>query len=516
MSEPLIECIPNFSEGRRPEIVDAIAAAIAAVPGVHTLDRHSDADHNRSVITFAGPANGVAEAAFGAIAKAAELIDLDQHRGEHPRIGATDVVPFVPLAGATMAECIELARSLGRRVGEELGIPVYLYEAAATRPERVNLENLRRGEYEGLRSDIQTDPGRAPDFGPSRLGKAGATVIGARTPLIAYNVYLTTGEVEIARKIARAIRHSSGGLRYLKALGLLVEGRAQVSINFTDYTRTSLPRAMEMIRREAAGYGVAVHHSELVGLIPEAALIDAAQWYLQLDQFKPDQVLETRLYAALGQSPGGGTSFLDRLAEGTAAPGGGSAAAHAGAMAAALVAMVARLTLGKKKYAEVQTRMAEIAQLADRLRAAQEAAVSLDSQAFEGLMAARRLPHETEPEQSAREKAIETATRRAAEIPLQVACDAVASLELAAEVAESGNVNAATDAGSGAAMAVAAFTAAAMNVRVNAAGFSDPAAAEQWQRKLSDLERRARKAESRLHKALKERDKKALVPERNP
>jgi len=501
MSEPLIECIPNFSEGRRPEIVDAIAAAIAAVPGVHTLDRHSDADHNRSVITFAGPANGVAEAAFGAIAKAAELIDLDQHRGEHPRIGATDVVPFVPLAGATMAECIELARSLGRRVGEELGIPVYLYEAAATRPERVNLENLRRGEYEGLRSDIQTDPGRAPDFGPSRLGKAGATVIGARTPLIAYNVYLTTGEVEIARKIARAIRHSSGGLRYLKALGLLVEGRAQVSINFTDYTRTSLPRAMEMIRREAAGCGVAVHHSELVGLIPEAALIDAAQWYLQLDQFKPDQVLETRLYAALGQGPGGGTS---------------SAAAHAGAMAAALVAMVARLTLGKKKYAEAQTRMAEIAELADRLRAAQEAAVSLDSQAFEGLMAARRLPHETEPERSAREKAIETATRRAAEIPLQVACDAVASLELAAEVAESGNVNAATDAGSGAAMAVAAFTAAAMNVRVNAAGFSDPAAAEQWQRKLSDLERRARKAESRLHKALKERDKKALVPERNP
>lgn len=505
MVEPLIECIPNFSEARRPEVVDTIAAAIAAVPRVHVLDRHSDVDHNRSVITFIGTPKAVADAAFAAIAKAAALIDLDQHQGEHPRIGATDVVPFVPLAGATMAECVDLARSLGRRVGEELGIPVYLYEAAATRPERVNLENLRRGEYEGLRADIQTDPSRAPDFGPSFLGKAGATVIGARAPLIAYNVYLTTDDVDIARKIARTIRHSSGGFPYLKALGLLVEGRAQVSMNFTDYNQTPLARVVEAIRREAAGYGVAVHHSELVGLIPQAALVDAAQWYLQLDQFRSDQVLETRVYDALGESTGGGPSFLDRLAEGTAAPGGGSAAAHAGAMAAALVAMVARLTLGKKKYAGVQRRMAEIAEVADRLRATQETAVSLDSQAFVGLMAARKLPHETKPEQSARDEAVEAALQRAAGVPLQVARDAVTTLELAAEVGANGNAHAVTDAGSGGAMARAALQAAALNVRVNCADLTDRPVVQGWLRELADLEARAREAEGRLGEALQER-----------
>jgi glutamate formiminotransferase/formiminotetrahydrofolate cyclodeaminase len=504
MTQPLIECIPNFSEGRRLEVIEAIAASIAAVHGIHVLDRHSDADHNRSVITFFGPRQAVGEAAFAAVAKAAELIDLDQHQGEHPRIGATDVVPFVPLAGATMADCVELARALGKRVAEELGIPVYLYEAAATRPDRVNLENLRRGQYEGLKTAIQTDPSRAPDFGPSRLGNAGATVIGARPFLIAYNVYLTTGDVEVAKKVAAAIRHSSGGLRYLKALGMLVEGRAQVSMNLTDYTRTSLPRVVEMIRREAARYGVAVHHSELVGLIPQAALVNAAQWYLQMDRFQPDQVLESRLYAATAEA-GGQADFLDRLAEGTATPGGGSAAAHAGAMAAALVAMVARLTLGKKKYASVQERMAAMAEQADRLRASSEEAVLLDAQAFDAVMAAMKLPKGNEAEAAAREKALEAATHRAAEVPLRVAINAAATLELAAEVAETGNVNAATDAGSAGAMAVAAFTAAAMNVRVNARDAKDRAAAEGWLAELTRLEGLARAAEDRLHHTLKQR-----------
>jgi glutamate formiminotransferase/formiminotetrahydrofolate cyclodeaminase len=504
MTQPLIECIPNFSEGRRLDVVEAIAASIAAVRGIHVLDRHSDADHNRSVITFFGPREAVGEAAFAAIARAAGLIDLDQHQGEHPRIGATDVVPFVPLAGATMADCVELARALGKRVAEELGIPVYLYEAAATRPDRVSLENLRRGQYEGLRTAIQTDPSRAPDFGPSRLGKAGATVIGARPFLIAYNVYLTTDDVEVAKKVAAAIRHSSGGLRYLKALGMLVGGRAQVSINLTDYTRTSLPHVVEMIRREAARYGAAVHHSELVGLIPQAALVNAAQWYLQLDGFQPDQVLESRLYAATADA-GGEADFLDRLAEGTATPGGGSAAAHAGAMAAALVAMVARLTLEKRKYASVQERMAAIAEQADRLRASSEEAVSLDAQAFDAVMAATKLPKGNEAETAARDEALEAATHRAAEVPLRVAINAAATLELAAEVAETGNVHAATDAGSAGAMAVAAFTAAAMNVRVNARDAKDRSAAEGWLAELIRLEGLARGAEDRLHHALKER-----------
>src|SRR5512147_167881 len=217
----LIECIPNFSEARRPEIIDQIVAAITSVEGARLLDRSSDLDHNRTVVTFAGSALAVEEAAFRAIKTAAELIDLNQHTGEHPRIGATDVCPFVPLSDATMEECVAIARRVGERVGSELGIPVYLYESAATRPERVNLENIRRGQYEGLKAEIESNPERMPDYGPAKLGTAGATVIGARNPLIAFNAYLTTDDASIARKIAKAVRNSSGGLRYVKGLGLL-------------------------------------------------------------------------------------------------------------------------------------------------------------------------------------------------------------------------------------------------------------------------------------------------------
>ncbi|MCK4693218.1 MAG: glutamate formimidoyltransferase, partial [Anaerolineales bacterium] len=336
MTRRIIECIPNFSEGRHTEVIDAIENAIVEVPGILLLDRHIDADHNRSVVTFAGSPEVVAQAAFSSIKVAAELIDLDHHQGEHPRIGATDVVPFVPISGVTIAECVAIAHALGERVGDELGIPVYLYEKAATRPDRVNLENIRRGEYEGLKETIGVDPDKTPDYGPNYLGTAGATVIGARHPLIAFNVYLSTDDVSIAKKIARAIRQSSGGLPFVKALGMLVEGRAQVSMNLTDFTQTPVFRVVEAIRDEATRHGVTIHHSELVGLIPQSALVDSAQWYLQLDQFEHDQVLETRLYDAIADEP----SFLEQLAAGTPTPGGGAAAAYAGAMAAALVAMV--------------------------------------------------------------------------------------------------------------------------------------------------------------------------------
>ena len=231
MSNPLVECVPNFSEARRPEVIEKIVNSISSVPSIVVLDQHSDVDHNRTVITFVGQPDGVEEAAYRAIAAAAQLIDLDHHLGEHPRIGATDVVPFIPISGIEMQECIELAERLGRRVGEELGIPVYLYEQAARIPARQNLENIRRGEYETLKDEIGVNPDRNPDFGPSVLGTAGATVIGARHFLIAFNVYLNTDDVLIAKKIARSIRHSSGGLRYVKAIGLLVDGRAQVSMN---------------------------------------------------------------------------------------------------------------------------------------------------------------------------------------------------------------------------------------------------------------------------------------------
>ena len=297
----IVECVPNFSEGRRKEVIDQIAEAIAIVPDVHVLDVQSDADHNRTVVTFVGEPEAVEEAAFRGIGKAAELIDMNLHRGEHPRMGAADVVPFVPIKGVTMEDCVAIARRVGERVGRELDIPVYLYEEAATRPERRNLAEVRRGEYEGIKAEIETNPERMPDFGPQHLGKAGATAIGARPPLIAFNVYLGTDDVEVAKAIARAVRHSSGGLRYVKALGLLVKSKAQVSMNLTDYRQTPVHRVVEMIRREADRYGVAVMESELIGLIPNEALVEAAKFYLQLDGLSSDQILEGRLAGLIQQ-----------------------------------------------------------------------------------------------------------------------------------------------------------------------------------------------------------------------
>jgi glutamate formiminotransferase len=292
---PIVECVPNFSEGRRPEVIEAITEAFRAHTAVRILDIESDADHNRSVFSLVAPPEFMVPAMFDAIKTAAALINLDVHKGAHPRIGATDVVPFVPLRDMDMITCVALARELGQRVGSELGIPVYLYEEAATRPDRANLADVRRGEYEGLKAEIDTNPERFPDFGPARLGPAGATVIGARAPLVALNVYLTTSNVEIARHIARAVRHASGGLRYVKALGLLVNGKAQVSMNLTDFRKTPMHRVLEMVRREAERYGVGIESSEMIGMVPQQALLDAAVWYLQLDNFDPRMVLENRL-----------------------------------------------------------------------------------------------------------------------------------------------------------------------------------------------------------------------------
>jgi glutamate formiminotransferase/formiminotetrahydrofolate cyclodeaminase len=485
------------------DVVDAIVAAISAVKGVHLLDRESDADHNRSVITFVAAPDAITEAAFQGIATAARLIDMDQHQGEHPRLGATDVVPFIPIEGVAMADCVRLAQALGERVGRELDIPVYLYEAAATRPERESLENVRRGQYEALKESIASDPNRAPDYGPARVGKAGATIIGARAPLVAYNVYLTTDDVAIAKQIAKDIRHSSGGYRYVKGLGLLVDGKAQVSMNLTDFTKTPVHRVVETIRREAARYGVSVLRSEIVGLIPQRALLDAAQWYLQIDDFQPEQVLENRLTDALQSGgPDFSATFLDELAAGTAAPGGGSAAAYGGAMGASLVAMVARLTVGKKKYADVEARMNEIVVEADQLRAALSKGVERDAAAFGEVMAAFKLPKDTDEQQAARAAAIEAATRHAAEVPLEAAHMAARVIELAAELAETANLNAISDAGSAGALAGASLHAAALNVKINAASLQDQSVAAGWLTALDGLHERARTATQRLHAAI--------------
>ncbi len=508
MTKKIVECVANYSEARRPEVIEAIAAAISQVTDVHLLDQHSDLDHNRTVLTFAGPPEAVGEAAFRSIAKAAELIDLNQHRGEHPRIGATDVVPFVPVSGVDMAECVEIAQRTGQRVGDELGIPVYLYEEAATQPDRKNLENIRRGEYEGLKETIANDPNRLPDFGPPRLGPAGATVIGARYPLIAFNVYLTTGNVSIARRIAKAVRHSSGGLRYVKALGMLVEGQAQVSMNLTNFQATPIFRVVELIRREASRYGVGISHSELVGLIPEAALVDTAVWHLQLDQFEPRQILENRLGEALEGAPSAGAPdniFLDALAADSATPGGGSAAAYTGAAAAALVAMVARLTIGRQKYAGVDEEMRLVLEQAETLRKALSEAVVRDAAAFEAVMAAFKLPKNTPEDRAERKKAIEAATYAAAEVPMEVVRAAVQVIRLASHVTARGNLNAISDAASAAALGRAALTGAGYNVRINIASLEETGAGNELLAELVMLEKQAAEIEAQVRFSLQER-----------
>jgi glutamate formiminotransferase / formiminotetrahydrofolate cyclodeaminase len=511
MTTPVIECIPNYSEARRPDVVEAIMNSITSVDGVTLLDRHSDLDHNRTVLTFVGPPDAVEKAAFRSIARASDLINLDQHTGEHPRIGATDVVPFVPISGITMQDCVQLARHLAKWVGEELNIPVYLYEEAATRPECTNLEYIRRGQYEALKLEMGKNPDRDPDFGPHHVGTAGATVIGARQPLIAYNIYLTTDDISIANKIAKVIRFSSGGLRFVKALGMLVEGRAQISMNLTNYHKTPLALVVETVRREAARYGVMIHHAELVGLIPQAALVDAARWYLQLDQFKPEQVLEQKL-SELQQAQkinadeqlGFATEFLDALAAGSATPGGGSAAAYSAAAAAGLVCMVAKLTIGRKKYSNVENAMQAILTQAERLRNDLTLAINLDSTAFEGVMEAYKLPKDTSEQQESRQKSIEQATLLATQAPMGVAHKSLKVLELAEQVIRHGNISALSDGATAATLARAAFNGAGFNIRINSKQLSSiisgPILAE-----LSGLEKHASELEAKIQENLQER-----------
>ncbi len=498
----IVECVPNFSEGRDKKVVDKIVAAIKEVKNITLLDRSSDKDHNRSVITFVGDVRSVEEAAFRGIAKAAELIDMSKHTGEHPRMGATDVVPFVPISAVSMQDCVQIAKRLGQRVGKELNIPVYLYEEAATSEERRNLENVRRGEYEGIRDSIGKDAARKPDFGPSKLGKAGAVAIGARQPLIAYNVYLETDDVEVAKKIAKAVRHSSGGLRFVKAAGFLVDGKAQVSMNLTDFHKTPVARTVELIRREAIRNGTLIAKSELVGLIPQEALEDAATWYLQLKDFNRQQVLERRMQSAELSSDEHSNAFLDALASSAPTPGGGSAAAHAGAMAAALVAMVARLTLGKKKYVAVDSKMLALAQRADELRTEFSEAVQKDSAAFEAVMSAMKLPKETTKQKTKRGKALQTATLEAARQPLAVARMAVETLDLARQAAELGNTNAISDAGTAAALARASLEGSALNVRINLHSLDKNSQGTKLLKELRTLEKKATTLESKVRKQI--------------
>lgn len=466
----LVECVPNFSEGRRREVVDSIVEAIASVPGAILLGAEMDADHNRSVLTFAGEPEPVMEAAFRAIAKASQLIDLNRHRGEHPRMGAADVVPFVPVEGLTLDDCAALACAVGERVGRELSIPVFLYESAATRPDRVSLADVRRGEFEGLRERIGTDPDRVPDYGPARIHPtAGATAIGARRFLVAFNANLNTPDVRVAKAIAKAVREGSGGLRNVRALGFSIENgrRAQVSMNLVNTEATPIHRVLALVRAEAARHGAAISGCEVVGLIPQVAMLDAAEHALQLEGFKRDQVLELRLERPPLSGAVTVQQFFDQVAGPTPTPGGGTVAAFTAALAATLPAMVAALTLGRKKYAAAEGDMRRIKGDGERLRAELLTLGRQDSEAFDNVLRARRMPQSSPAEVEAREQAIVAAELEAARVPLRTAEACVQVALLAAEAAEKGNVNAASDAGVAGLLAHAAGMGALLNVQIN-------------------------------------------------
>jgi glutamate formiminotransferase / formiminotetrahydrofolate cyclodeaminase len=464
---PLVECVPNFSEGRDPAVLDALRAAIVAIPGVRLLDVQADASHHRSVFTFVAPPQAAVEAAFRAMRVATERIDLTKHKGEHPRMGATDVVPFVPVRDVTMDDCIALARQLAERVGRELAIPVYLYARAAARPERERLPDIRKGEFEALRERIGVDAAADPDVGPKKIHPtAGCTAVGARPVLVAYNVYLDSPDVALAKEIAKKIRTSSGGLPAVQASGFEVDGLAQVSMNLLDIDVTPLATVFLAVKAAANERGVGVKKSEIVGLIPERAIIGAAGAALNLPD-PADHLLEAKIRAEEGPTLDG---WLDELAGPTPVPGGGSAAALAGALAAALVAMVARLTVGRKAHAAVEPQATAIAAEADRLRAELRRLVDEDAAAYASVGRAYKIPKAD----ASRTAAIDAALVGAATTPAEVAKRAARVLELAGEIERIGNRNAVSDARVAAMLARAAIDGAAENIRVNVAALSDP------------------------------------------
>lgn len=484
--QQLVECVPNFSEGRNPSIYNAIADAIRSVRGVNVLDVSADPDHNRTVVTFVGTVAEVEEAAYRGIAKAAELINLDHHEGEHPRIGATDVCPFIPISGTSIDDCVAMANRLGERVGEELGIAVYLYGNAAKSPEREKLSAIRKGQYELWKSEVESNPARQPDFGPAQAKSWGATVIGVRPFLIAYNLYLNTHNVEFADKIARTIRFSSGGLRYVQAKGFLVDGQAQVSMNLTHFEKTSIPQVQEMVKREAARYGLNITQAELVGMIPQKALMESAKYYLQLDDLvMEEQVLEYRLQVSNKEADSSTPyTFLDAVASKQPTPGGGSVAALAGALAASLAQMVAALTANRKKYEDVQAEVTAVHDEATNLREQLTLAIAEDAAAFNAVMAAYR---NKELSPAEKETKVQQATIEAAEVPLRVAKLSHRAAQLASKVAKIGNINAVTDATAGVLLAQAAVETAVLNVKINATSVNNQKLIAKWQQEMIQL-----------------------------
>lgn len=483
----LIECVPNFSEGRDAAKVDALIQTMSRVPGVWVLDHEMDADHNRCVITLAGEPDAVAEAALLGTGKAMELIDMNQHSGAHPRIGATDVVPFIPVEGLTLEDCVTLARRVGQEIWKRYRIPVFFYEAAATRPDRVNLENIRKGQFEGLREELKKNHERQPDVGEPKLHPtAGVTVVGARKFLIAYNVNLNTPDVGIANRIAKAIRFSSGGFRYVKSMGVELKARhlAQVSINLTDYDQTPMHRVYEMVKREAQRYGALPVGSEIVGLVPKKAIETAADYFLQLENFSPAQVFENKLAAVLSGAPPEAKDgklaalaqpFVDAVAEPAATPGGGSVSALAAALAAALGQMVAGLSRKKKSHVLHVEKLSEHVDCLRREADALTAAIDSDAASYDAVLAAFKLPQSDDAEAALREEAIQRTTKGAAEVPLRVAERAVALFERLGQLQAIAAASMKSDLKVARLMAEAGARGAIANVEINLDGIKDEA-----------------------------------------
>jgi glutamate formiminotransferase len=515
--QTLVECVPNFSEGRDPSIVDAIVRALLDGPDVYLLRQEMDADHNRSVVTFVGTRESVGEAALRGIGKAAELIDLNHHQGEHPRIGATDVVPFVPLAGITLEECVHIAEWVAEETWRRYKIPTYLYEAAARKPERAHLENIRRGQFERVRKEIGTDPARHPDFGENALHPtAGATVVGARKFLIAYNINLDTPDVTAAKSIAKKIRASSGGFPCVKAMGVELKARnlAQVSMNLTDFETTSLAKVYEAVTLEAEALGIQVVGSEIVGLVPRQALDDAAVHFLHVENFTPELIVENRLervvkgrnskletgnpdvaqssidnrQSSISQAPLRAMveEFVNTVAAPTPTPGGGSVAALAGAMAAGLGEMACGVSLKRKSlsvhHAALESARIRLAEIRERMMGI----IDRDSQSYEAVMRAFKLPKSTEEEQAARGQAIEASSKQASLVPLETAELATSLARELANLAGVTIVQAASDLAVASNLADTAKRGGIENVRANLPGVKEQA----W---LRDIEERLQK-----------------------
>jgi glutamate formiminotransferase / formiminotetrahydrofolate cyclodeaminase len=487
----LVECVPNFSEGRDKAKVDTIVEAMK-MDGVYLLDREMDHDHNRCVIPLVGEREPIQEAAVRGVGKAAELIDLNVHQGAHPRMGAADVVPFIPIEGVTIEDCVAMARHVGAEIWKRFQIPVYLYEAAAATPERQNLENIRRGQFEGIRAEIATNPARKPDFGEPRVHPtAGATVVGARKFLIAYNIFLNTPDVEIAKKVAKAVRFSSGGLRYVKGAGFPVRGLAQVSMNLTDFEQTSIHRVFEFVKREAARYGVMPVSSEIVGLIPKKALEQAAEWFLQIENFDSSLILENRLAAvmsgkmAVGGLRAGVEPFVEQLAAPTATPGGGSASAASAAMAAGLATMVASMSRGKKAYLQYETQLSEAIARLSQLREDLKAAIDADAESFNVVMKAYKQAKDA----AGADGVIDAALKQATSVPLSVAEKAREVAAIAEKLAPITNPTMKSDLTTAKALAQAAIQGALANVEINLESLKDPAFASEVKRRVEAVRR---------------------------